>query len=398
MSNGMCRQTEVVLTVSHGEFEDRGKLGIGTHGREVSATCQGRHVVSMRKDVREHLFLWRAPSLLASDSIGSSNGTAAMSSGTSVTFNVTLACHEYGAFRRAPMLSVTAGAALPDSNRSSCQTHEGTSAEHDGGSEHAVLTTDVPLPRSYGGFDALTLLHAWLAAAAFAGLLSVLGGLRTIREATAQTGGQSALSSWCINRIGDSWFAAPCRRPVRCCVRVRLAAAHVGTQVCGRPFAHAILAREAWPGRLYSGRRAADSRNSAPSKGAGHQPMSPACVVCCACRLRRQPAGCGHVRSSDGRRRLSRTTWQAQGVQACCMSGWLPSAPALSSTHARQMRWLRHTYELVNGRHAVYGESSLARVLLDVCFDAWEWSQDAWRDDGWRGAKRSMISDCSAGP
>ena len=206
MSNGMCRQTEVVLTVSHGEFEDRGKLGIGTHGREVSATCQGRHVVSMRKDVREHLFLWRAPSLLTSDSIGSSNGTAALSSGTSVTFNATLACHEYGAFRRAPMLSVTAGAALPDSNRSSCQTHEGTSAEHGGGSEHAVLTTDVPPPHSHGGFDALTLLHAWLAAAAFAVFFPFSAGFARYAKPPPQTGGQSAWSSWCINRIGDSWF------------------------------------------------------------------------------------------------------------------------------------------------------------------------------------------------
>ena len=67
-----------------------------------------------------------------------------------MTFNVTLACHEYGAFRRAPMLSVTAGAALQTRTAAAAK-HEGTSAEHDGGSEHAVLTTDVPLPRSYGG-------------------------------------------------------------------------------------------------------------------------------------------------------------------------------------------------------------------------------------------------------
>ena len=217
-----CSYFDVVLTVSHGSFEDRGKWQTGPHGPEPTTTCAGRHVVSVRKDVSEQLFLWRAPhhygapaatntSSETTERNASKVAADAPVSRSNVTFNVTIACGEDGPFRRAPMLVVAPGAAANGSGDGT------TPAVWSGSDGDAALASLEDQFHQDGGFDLLSLLHGWLAVAAFALLFPLSAGCaryaKPPQPARAPAAGDPRFPSvvgwserWC-DRLGGSWLA-----------------------------------------------------------------------------------------------------------------------------------------------------------------------------------------------
>ena len=227
---GRGHRFEALLTCSHGAFEERGVHGTGWHGTRSgpkTVACDGRRTYSTRIEVMDHLFLWTAPEQLLN-----------------VTFNATISLGEYDAFLLAPTLSVAA-----DLDACGVGATKSSDGSGDGGASPAAEAVCPPPPapppapnasssandsavaeepalqleeyhHRRGGFDWLTLLHAWLAVVAFAVAFPLSAATARYARPPAESllsgagaGGDCATARrkhWFALHRGAAWVGAAC--------------------------------------------------------------------------------------------------------------------------------------------------------------------------------------------